>query len=138
MVDRRDRNRDSFAGERAVKGKPRQKRAAPERRSADFRSPLFEETWEIYRKMNGQDLLKAIVSAVAQQEEAVAALIRAETRKVEAFTGRKGDFPLMPTNRQINEFQTALARVIEALAQKQHLLLRTLEVSKRLLDETGR
>lgn len=83
----------------------------------------------------GKDIMKDLLESVALEELAIAHLINAEAEKIQAFTGHYGGFPTAPTNRQINEFQEQVARILEALAEKQKVLVRTLELGKQLLDD---
>ncbi|WP_166246065.1 hypothetical protein [Paenibacillus turpanensis] len=88
------------------------------------------------RKMRSyQEIVKDILESVALEELAIAHLINAEAEKIQAFTGHYGGFPTAPSNKQINEFQTQVARILEALAEKQKILVRTIELSKELLED---
>ncbi|RXZ80756.1 hypothetical protein EBB07_17375 [Paenibacillaceae bacterium] len=86
-------------------------------------------------KLSGRDVMKEILASVAMEERSIASLIQAESDKIRAFTGSDGNFPTVPTNQQINEFQNGIARVIEALVEKQKLLVRLVAMSKHLLEE---
>ncbi len=81
------------------------------------------------------DIVKDILQSAALEELAIAHLINAEAEKIQAFTGHYGGFPTSPTNKQINEFQENVARILEALTQKQQILVRTIEISKELLED---
>lgn len=84
---------------------------------------------------NYSDIMKDILQSAALEELAIAHLINAEAEKIQAFTGHYGGFPTSPTNKQINEFQENVARILEALSQKQQILVRTIELSKELLED---
>ncbi|MDQ0087023.1 hypothetical protein J2T12_000417 [Paenibacillus anaericanus] len=86
-------------------------------------------------KRTGRDVFHDILASVAMEQVSISYLIQAEAYKIKAFTGVAGDFPTMPTNQNINDFQNSIARVLEALVEKQKLLMRLVEVSKRILDE---
>lgn len=79
-------------------------------------------------------IINDILESIALEELAIAHLINAEAEKVQAFTGAYGGFPTSPSNKQINEFQGYVARILEALTEKQRLLNRTMEMAKELLD----
>lgn len=80
-------------------------------------------------------VFKDILESAALEELAIAHLINAQAEKIHAFTGHYGGFPTAPTNKQINEFQGNVARILEALSEKQKLLVRTLELSLEMLKE---
>jgi len=82
-----------------------------------------------------KQLVNDILESIALEELAVAHLINAEAEKIQAFTGPYGGFPTSPTNKQINEFQSYVARILEALTEKQKILTRTMEMAKELLEE---
>ena len=82
-----------------------------------------------------KQLINDILESVALEELAIAHLINAEAEKVQAFTGPYGGFPTSPSNKQIIEFQSYVARILEALTEKQKLLSRTMEMAKELLNE---
>jgi hypothetical protein len=82
-----------------------------------------------------KEVVKDILESAALEELAIAHLINAEAEHIQAFTGHYGGFPTSPSNKQINQFQNHVARILEALCEKQKLLVRTIELSKELLDE---
>lgn len=82
-----------------------------------------------------KQLINDILESIALEELAIAHLINAEAEKIQAFTGPYGGFPTSPTNKQINEFQSYVARILEALTEKQKILARTMEMAKELLEE---
>lgn len=88
-------------------------------------------------KKNGNEWFEELLGSIALEEAAIAHLIHAEAGKIEAFFGREGEFPTSPTNQQINDFQNAVARVLEAVVEKQRLLIRMVELSKRFSDRTN-
>lgn len=88
------------------------------------------------RRKAPREVLVDLFEAVALEELAIAHLINAEAEKIQAFTGHYGGFPTAPSNKQINEFQEQVARILEALSEKQKVLVRTLELSKQLLEES--
>jgi len=87
------------------------------------------------RARSGKDIVKDLLESVALEELAIAHLINAEAEKIQSFTGHYGGFPTSPTNKQINEFQEQVARILEALCEKQKVLMRTVELSRHLLEE---
>lgn len=68
------------------------------------------------------DLLKSI----AMEETALANLISAEAKKVKAFVGRKGDFPLDPSVGEIIAFNANVFKIMDVIVMKEWLLLRKL------------
>lgn len=94
-----------------------------------------ENLLEEIKQHTGRDAIRELIHSVALEEAAIARLIQAEANKIEAFTGKGSPFPTSPTNQQINDFQNAVGRVLEALNEKQKLLIRMLELGKRLVTE---
>ncbi|WP_270407375.1 hypothetical protein [Paenibacillus timonensis] len=82
-----------------------------------------------------REVIKDILESAALEELAIAHLINAEAEKIQAFTGHYGGFPTSPTNKQINEFQGQVGRILEALSEKQKTLLKTIELSRDLLRD---
>lgn len=82
-----------------------------------------------------KQIVNDILESVALEELAIAHLINAEAEKIQAFTGPYGGFPTSPTNKQINEFQSYVARILESLTEKQKLLSRTLELARELIED---
>ncbi|MBT2287727.1 hypothetical protein J7E73_01020 [Paenibacillus albidus] len=85
-------------------------------------------------KRSGREVMKDILTSVAMEQTSMSYLVQAEANKIKAFTGASGNFPTMPTNQNITDFQNSTARVVEALVEKQKLLIRMVEISKRILD----
>ncbi|TBL75292.1 hypothetical protein [Paenibacillus thalictri] len=83
-----------------------------------------------------KSIVKDILESAALEELAIAHLINAEAEKIQAFTGHYGGFPTSPSNKQINEFQGHVAKILQALSEKQKILVRTIELSKELIDES--
>jgi adenine-specific DNA methylase len=84
---------------------------------------------------SSREVMKDILTSVAMEQTSISYLIQAEANKIKAFTGPAGNFPTMPTNQNINDFQLSTARVVEALVEKQKLLIRMVEMSRRILNE---
>lgn len=84
---------------------------------------------------SSREVMKDILTSVAMEQTSISYLIQAEANKIKAFTGPAGNFPTMPTNQNINDFQQSTARVVEALVEKQKLLIRMVEMSRRILNE---
>lgn len=84
-----------------------------------------------------QEVISHLLDSLAVEELAIARLIEAQAEKIQAFTGRDGSFPTRPTNKQINEFQSYVARILEALNAKQKNLIQMVELSRELLEEQG-
>lgn len=82
-----------------------------------------------------KEVVKDILEAAALQELAIAHLINAEAEKIQSFTGHYGGFPTAPTNKQINEFQANVGKIMEALSDKQKVLYKTIELSRELLKD---
>lgn len=86
-------------------------------------------------KKTYKDVVKDILESAALEELAIAHLINAEAEKIQSFTGHYGGFPTAPTNKQINEFQAHVGKIMEALAEKQKILYKTIELSRELLKD---
>lgn len=84
-----------------------------------------------------EQLIKAIILAAALEEEAVSALIAAEIRKLEYMMAAEGSLWTESNIENLSALREALARVILALAQKQAMICRTLDTSRRLLGEVN-
>lgn len=82
-----------------------------------------------------KEIMNQLFESLAAEEMAVACLIQAEAEKIQAFTGSDGTFPTQPTNKQINEFQSYVARILEAINTKQRNLIHTVKLSMELLEE---
>ncbi|MFB5762028.1 hypothetical protein [Paenibacillus medicaginis] len=87
------------------------------------------------KKRSSREVMKDILTSIAMEQTSMSYLIQAEANKIKAFTGPAGNFPTMPTNQNINDFQNSTARVVEALVEKQKLLIRMMEMSRRILNE---
>jgi hypothetical protein len=79
-------------------------------------------------------LIKAVILAAALEEDAVSALIAAEIRKLEYVIAASGSLPGESSTHNLQSLQQAVARIIEALAQKQAMICRTLDTSRRLMS----
>lgn len=82
-----------------------------------------------------REVIKDILQSAALEELAIVHLINAEAEKIQAFTGPYGGFPTSPSNKQINEFQGYVGRILEALSEKQKTVLKTIELSRELLRD---
>lgn len=87
------------------------------------------------KNRSSREVMKDILTSIAMEQTSMSYLIQAEANKIKAFTGPAGNFPTMPTNQNINDFQNSTARVVEALVEKQKLLIRMMEMSRRILNE---
>jgi hypothetical protein len=80
-----------------------------------------------------------LIKSVANEEEALALLIRAEADKIQAFIGKQCDFPTKPCNEEIIELNQSVKQMLETIVMKEWLLLkkleRTLEVIHRPREE---
>lgn len=101
----------------------------------DHQLKHIEEKMKSNGERSSRDVMKDILTSVAMEQTSMSYLIQAQANKVRAFTGSDGNFPTMPTNQHINDFQQSTARVVEALVEKQKLLIRMVEMSRRILNE---
>lgn len=85
---------------------------------------------------SSKEVFRDLITSIAQEEAAIAQLIHAKSAQIEAFTGKNGEFPTGPSNQQIVAFQETIARSLEAIVEKQKLLLRLVEICKRLSDQS--
>ncbi|WP_256761496.1 hypothetical protein [Cohnella sp. WQ 127256] len=108
------------------------------RRKSTFSAPSLEDHAPLpFPNHTSREIFNELLLAVAKEENAIAHLIYAEADKIRAFTGNNGSFPSSPTPHQVNEFQNGVSRVVEALVEKQKMLIRLIEMSKKLLDQEG-
>ncbi|WP_068775900.1 hypothetical protein [Paenibacillus sp. FJAT-26967] len=103
--------------------------------SAIFPQKMINDLTLHSQNLSNADTLRELLCSAALEETAIAHLIHAQANKIEAFTGRDNSFPTSPTNQQINDFQNGIARVFEAMVEKQKQLIRMIEISKRLLEQ---
>jgi flagellar biosynthesis regulator FlaF len=74
-----------------------------------------------------QDTLLNLMESVAQDENALAHLIRAEADKIQAFVGKHCDFPTKPSNNEIIKLNRSVTQLMETIVMKEWLLLKKLE-----------
>lgn len=69
------------------------------------------------------DLLKSI----AMEETALSHLVNAEAEKIQAFVGRKKDFPFNPSVKEIMAFNSQVFKIMDVVVMKEWLLLRKMK-----------
>lgn len=69
------------------------------------------------------DLLKSI----AMEETALSHLVNAEAEKIQAFIGKKRDFPFNPSVKEIMAFNAQVFKIMDIVVMKEWLLLRKLK-----------
>ncbi|MFC5702967.1 hypothetical protein ACFPVX_16890 [Cohnella faecalis] len=120
----------------------REAAAREELKMSDFateaeRNTMNRERLTFPDSRSSKEAFTRLLDAVATEEAAISHLIHAQAGQIEAFTGSEGNYPTAPTNQQINDFQNGVTRMLELLVEKQKLLVRMVELSKRLMDESG-
>ncbi|WP_051272247.1 hypothetical protein [Shimazuella kribbensis] len=75
-----------------------------------------------------------LLESIALEEIALANLINAEAEKVQAFVGKKLDFPTCPTNTEIDKFNNGVLKLLDVIVMKEWLLLRKFENVLHCLD----
>jgi hypothetical protein len=80
-----------------------------------------------YNDDNLQNVLVNLIESVAQEESALAHLIKAEADKVQAFVGKHCDFPTHPSNNEIIKLNRSVTQLLESIVMKEWLLLKKLE-----------
>lgn len=68
-----------------------------------------------------------LLESIALEEIALSNLINAESEKIQAFVGKRLDFPSSPSTFQIIEFNQSINRIMETILMKEWLLLKKLE-----------
>jgi hypothetical protein len=91
-------------------------------------SDHYKNHFEIeYNDDNLQNVLVNLIESVAQEESALAHLIKAEADKVQAFVGKHCDFPTHPSNNEIIKLNRSVTQLLESIVMKEWLLLKKLE-----------
>lgn len=73
------------------------------------------------------DVLFDLIESVANEENALALLIKAEADKIQAFIGKNCDFPTKPRNKEILDLNRSVTQMLETIVMKEWLLLKKLE-----------
>lgn len=68
-----------------------------------------------------------LLESIALEEIALSHLINAEAEKLQAFVGKKLDFPTGPSNGEINKFNHGVQKLMDVIVMKEWLLLRKFE-----------
>ena len=92
----------------------------------------FPEIPNIDHKNTINETALNLMNSIIKEEEALSQLLNAEAKKIEAFVGKKKDFPTKPTNLDILDFSHSINQVVEALLMKEWLLYRKVEIALQL------
>lgn len=76
-----------------------------------------------------------LFESIALEEIALSHLINAEAEKVQAFVGKRMDFPTRPTNLQIVKLNQSVTKLMDTIVMKEWLLLKKLENVMELSEE---
>lgn len=95
----------------------------------------ISEKIEKQKIRSSKQLIESMVESAALEDIAVSKLIRAQADVVRAFIEEYGKGSSSPSNKQVNEFQGYVARIIEALTDKQKITIRRMELSRTILEE---
>ncbi|WP_028987877.1 hypothetical protein [Thermicanus aegyptius] len=74
-----------------------------------------------------KEVIIDLLHSIALEEIALSHLLNAESEKIQAFVGKKLDFPTCPTNAEIAKFNRETSKFLEVIVMKEWLLLRKLE-----------
>ncbi len=92
----------------------------------------FPEFPDISQKNTINDTIIDLMNSIIKEEEALSQLLTAEAKKIEAFIGKKKDFPTAPTNLEILSFSHSINQVVETILMKEWLLYRKIELTLQL------
>jgi len=83
-----------------------------------------------------KEVIIDLLESIALEEIALSHLLNAEAEKIQAFTGKKLDFPTCPSNMEIAKFNQQTSKFLEVIVMKEWLLLRKLEDVLFLKEES--
>ncbi|MEI4828210.1 hypothetical protein WAX78_01860 [Bacillus sp. FJAT-53711] len=83
------------------------------------------------------EIIIDLLESIALEEIALSHLLNAEAEKMQAFAGKRLDFPTRPTNSEIFRFNREATRFVETVLMKEWLLLRKFENVMDLIPKHG-
>jgi hypothetical protein len=84
---------------------------------------------------NEKEVIIDLLESIALEEIAIAHLLNAESEKIQAFVGKRQDFPTSPSNKDIIKFNKGVNRFLETIVMKEWLLLTKLENVLELVEK---
>ncbi len=69
-----------------------------------------------------------LLQSIAKEEESISKLIRTESDKAMAFTGKKLDFPTHPSNSEIIQYNQTLIHLLDSVLMSKWLLMKKLDM----------
>lgn len=81
-------------------------------------------------------MMESMVESAALEDIAISKLLKAQADVIRVFSDEYGKGLGSPSNKQMNEFQGYVARIVEALTEKQKISIRRMELSRSFLDES--
>jgi hypothetical protein len=125
-------------GDKKHPPKPPHKDKEPKRPEKDRHDDKRSEKHCDFDEFGGlslDEVLFDLIESVADEEKALALLIRAEADKIQAFIGKNCEFPTKPSNKEILELNRSVTQMLETIVMKEWLLLKKLEKTLEVIRE---
>lgn len=84
---------------------------------------------------NEKEVIIDLLESIALEEIALSHLLKAEAEKIQAFVGKKYEFPTRPSNKDIIKFNKGVNRFLDKIVMKEWLLLTKFENVLDLIDK---
>jgi len=85
--------------------------------------------------INKEYLYNEWIKAMTDEQRAISNLLEAQASYIRAFIGESKDFPTSPNNQHIHNFQFGVAKMLEAINEKQRLHMKMIDVGIYLFQE---
>ncbi len=86
------------------------------------------------KKVTRTQMVNDLLESIALEKLALAYLINTEAEKMKFFIETSDKHPILPTNRELVEYQRYTTRIIEAFTEQQKMLSRALETVKEIIN----
>lgn len=82
-----------------------------------------------------ESLYKEWIRTMTMEQKAISQLLHAQASYIHAFIGEHQDFPTSPDSYHLHTFQLGVAKVLEAINEKQRLHLKLIDASYYLFQD---